>query len=339
MYQLEYPWLLAVLPLPLVVWWLLPPYRESSTALRLPFFNEVAKTAGLTPGPGAIVLRTTLLQKLIAPITWALMVIALARPQFVEPPITKIQPARDLLLALDLSQSMDTRDFRNPSGQLDTRAAAVRRVVDDFITRRTGDRIGIVGFGDAPYPLAPFTLDHATVRAILADSVPGMAGPRTSMGDAIGLGIKLFESSQAADKVIILLSDGNDTASKMPPPRAADIAHQRGIRIHAVGIGDPKATGEERLDQDTLRHVADATGGRFLFGSNEAELESIYQTLDAITPANQKTLTWRPTRELSWYFIGAAAVLLVIYELVAGLWSAARRGRAAAPAPERKAAA
>jgi Ca-activated chloride channel family protein len=137
---------------------------------------------------------------------------------------------------------------------------------------------------------------------------------------------------------MILLSDGNDTASRMPPPRAADIAQQRGIRIHAVGIGDPEATGEDRLDQDALRHVAEATGGRFFFGGNAQELESIYQTLDAITPANQKTLTWRPTRELSWYFVGAAVLLLVAYQVLIGLWTAVARGRAPRHAAEKAAA-
>lgn len=328
MYQLDYPWLLAMLPLPLLVWWLLPPYRETSRAIRLPFFSDMAKAAGLKPAPGAVILRTNWIQKILAPLTWSLIVLALARPQYVEPPLTKVEPARDLLLALDLSQSMDTRDFRSPSGVVDTRAAAVRRVVDEFITRRTGDRIGLVAFGDAPYPLVPFTLDHATVRAMLAESRPGMAGPRTAIGDAVGLAIKMFEQSKAPEKVVIVLSDGNDTASKMPPDRAADIAKQRGIRVHAVGIGDPKATGEDRLDQEALRKVAETTGGRFFFGGSQQELASIYATLDAITPANQKTFTWRPTRELSWYFVGAVVVLLAAYQVLMAAGAGLRRAHA-----------
>jgi Ca-activated chloride channel family protein len=327
-YQLEYPWLLALLPLPVLVWLVLPPYRETSRALRLPFFSDIARVAGLKPAPGAVILRTNWIQKIVDPVVWGLLVVALARPQYVEPPLTKVEPARDLLLAIDLSQSMDTRDFRNPAGVIDSRAAAVRSVVDEFITRRTGDRIGLVAFGDAPYPLVPFTLDHTTVRAMLAESRPGMAGPRTSIGDAIGLAIKMFEQSKAPEKVAIVLSDGNDTASKMPPDRAADIAKDRGIRVHAVGIGDPKGTGEDRLDQEALRKIAETTGGRFFFGGSQQELASIYSTLDAITPANQKTLTWRPTRELGWYFTGASVVLLVAYQLLMALVTALRRARA-----------
>ncbi len=314
MYQLEYPWLLAVLPLPLLAWLLLPAYREISQAIRLPFFGDVARLTGLTPAAGAVVLRTNWLQKLVAPLAWALIVVALARPQYVEPPLTKIEPARDLLLVLDVSQSMDTKDFRARSGELDTRGAAVRRVVDEFVARRPGDRIGLVAFGDAPYPLVPFTLDHSTVRAVLADSRPGMAGPRTALGDAIGLAIKMFEASKAPEKVAIVLTDGNDTASAMPPDRAAGIAKDRGIRLHTVGIGDPHGTGEDRLDQDGLRKVAEATGGRFFFGGSQQALASIYTMLDAITPANQKTLTWRPTREHAWYFTGAGVLLLAAYQ-------------------------
>jgi Ca-activated chloride channel family protein len=327
-YQLEYPWLLAALPVPLLAWLFLPPYRETSKAIRLAFFSDVAGAAGLKPAPGAVILRTNWIQKIIAPLTWGLVVVALARPQYVEPPLTKVEPARDLLLAIDLSQSMDTRDFPNPAGVVDTRVAAVLRVVDDFITRRTGDRIGLVAFGDAPYPLVPFTLDHGTVRAMLAESQPGMAGPRTAIGDSIGLAIKMFEQSKAPEKVVILLSDGNDTASKMPPDRAAAIAKDRGIRVHGVGIGDPSSTGENRLDQDVLRKVAETTGGRFFFGGSQQELATIYETLDTITPANQTTLTWRPTRELSWYFVGGGVILLAGFQVLMAVVSRLRRARA-----------
>ncbi|SEF79830.1 vWA domain-containing protein [Bosea lathyri] len=316
MYQLEYPWLLLVLPLPLLVWWLTPPFREETASVRLAFFSEVSQAAGVKPTAGAVIPKTNWVQKLLAPLCWGLVVLALARPQFVEPPIEKIQPARDLLLALDLSQSMDTRDFRSPSGAMIPRVEAVRNVVADFVKRRSGDRIGLIAFGDAPYPLAPFTLDHDTVLAMIAAMVPGMAGPRTALGDAVGLGIKMFSDSKAQEKVLVVLTDGNDTASKMPPARAADIAKQSGVLVHTVGIGDPKASGEDRLDATVLEAIAKATGGRYFFGQDEAALREIYATLDAITPANQKTLSWRPKHELFHYPLGAAIALLLAYQLI-----------------------
>ena len=328
MVQLDHPWLLALLPLPLLVWWVLPPYREETPSVRFPFFAELSEAAGLRPSAGAVVPRANWAQKFLAPICWGLVVLALTRPQFVEPPIVKVQPARDLLLSLDLSQSMETADFRNPTGQLLPRIEAVRTVVGDFIRRRAGDRIGLIVFGDAPYPEVPFTLDHQTVQAMLADALPGMAGPRTALGDSIGLAIKMFEKSQAPEKVLVVLTDGNDTASRMPPARAADIAARAGIRIHTVGIGDPAATGEEKLDADTLGAVATKTGGRYFFGGDQAQLAGIYQTLDAITPANQTVLSWRPKRELFPYPLGAALLLLIAYHGAAALLALRHRSRA-----------
>ncbi|HEY7296859.1 MAG TPA: VWA domain-containing protein [Xanthobacteraceae bacterium] len=328
MYQLDYPWLLALLPVPILIWWLLPPYREETASVRLAFFADVAQAAGITPAPGALIPRTNWLQKILAPVSWVLVLVALARPQFVDPPIEKILPARDLLLALDLSQSMDTRDFRDPNGNLIPRVEAVRAVVDDFVQRRTGDRIGLIVFGDAPYPQVPFTLDHATVRAMIAQMVPGMAGPRTALGDSIGLAIKMFEQSKAPEKVLVVLTDGNDTASRMPPDRAADIARQDGIKIHTVAIGDPQATGEDKVDVATLQKIAATTTGRYFFGQDQKQLEEIYTTLDRITPANQKTLTWRPVRELFYYPLGVSLVLLFAYSAAMFVITSMRRWRA-----------
>jgi Ca-activated chloride channel family protein len=311
MYQLEHPWLLVLLPLPLLIWWLLPPYRETSASVRLPFFDKVAAAAGITPTTGAIIARRTRLQTVIDVLAWMLILLALAKPQFIEPPLEKVEPQRDLMLALDLSQSMDTKDFRGPDGQLTTRVDAVRKVVGDFVARRPGDRIGLIAFGDAPYPLVPFTMDHGVIRSVIAETLPGIAGPRTSLGDAIGLGIKMFQKSVMPEKVLIVLTDGNDTASKMPPAKAADIARENKIIVHTVGIGDPKATGEDKLDTATLSKIAEETGGRYFFGENQTELEAIYATLDSITPEDQKARSWRPRIELFYYPLDAAVLLLL----------------------------
>lgn len=334
MIAFAYPWLFVLLPLPLAVWRWLPTYRETSASVRLPFFGEVADAAGLKPAAGAHVPHRNLVQHLLAPLAWTLVVVALARPQFLEPPIYKAEPVRDLLLALDLSQSMDTRDFKDPAGVLEARVQAVRQVVGDFVAHRPGDRIGLIVFGDAPYPLAPFTLDHALVRTLIADMVPGMAGASTSLGDAIGLGIKLFDNSHAQEKVLIVLTDGNDTASRMPPAQAAEIARSRGVVVHTVGIGDPSATGEQKVDLDMLQRIASTTQGRYFFGADQAALSSIYATLDRVTPHREKTLSWRPRRELFMWPLGAAVLLLLAYQFaMAGYarWSAA----SSLPAPRR----
>lgn len=316
MYRLEHPWLLVLLPLPLLVYWLLPFYKEEQDSLRLTFFDYITSTLGLKPQPQAVVLRTNWLQKLLAPVGWALIVIALARPQFIEPPIQKIQPGRDLMLALDISQSMETPDFRTPNGKRMRRVDAVKQVVSDFIRRRRHDQIGLIVFGQAAYPVTPFTLDHDACLKILAETDAGMAGPQTMIGDAIGLAIKQFNASEAKQRVLILLTDGNDTGSRMPPRKAAEIARQNNITIHVVGLGDPRATGEDKVDYGALDQIAKVTGGQVFHGENRDELESAYATLDKITPQNFKTLSYQPRRELFMFPLGAALVLLVGYNLL-----------------------
>lgn len=316
MYQFEYPWLIALLPIPLLVYWLVPAYKEERDSVRMAFFAYLTKSVGLNPAPGAIVLRTNWLQKIVAPITWCLLVAAVARPVFVEPPIQKIQPGRDLMLALDISQSMETPDFLTPDGKREKRVDAVKHVVSDFIARRKGDRVGLIVFGMAAYPLTPFTIDHDTCLQMLSQIQSGMAGPQTMIGDAIGLTIKMFDKSDAKQRVLILLTDGNDTGSRMPPRKAAEIAKQRGILIHVVGVGDPRATGDDKVDYKALKSIAEATGGQVFHGENQAELSKAYATLDQITPQNFNTLSYRPKRPLFMYPLVIASLLVIGYHLV-----------------------
>jgi Ca-activated chloride channel family protein len=309
----DLPWIFALLPLPLLVWWLLPPYREASRAVRIPFFEEAVQAAGLTPARGAVVLKTNWIQKVLAPLSWSLIVTAAAGPQWVEAPIERVEAARDLMLAVDLSQSMETKDFTDRRGRRVDRLTAVKEVVDDFVGRRKGDRIGLIVFGSAAFPQAPLTLDHATVRLLLDEVRTGMAGPQTSIGDAIGVAVKMMEHSKMKERVLILLTDGNDTASKLPPEQAAKIAKQQGITIHTIGIGNPQAEGEQRVDLRALEHIAQMTGGRSFRGEQRQGLEGIYKTLDEITPEKVKRSLYRPKRAIYFYPLCAAALLLIAY--------------------------
>lgn len=328
----DFPWLFAALPLPLVVWWLFPPYREVSGAVRIPFFAETAQLAGVTPTAGAVVPRASWMQRLLAPCIWLLVVAALARPQWLEPPLERTEPARDLLIAIDLSQSMEARDFVDATGAPVDRLTAVKGVVDEFIARRPHDRIGLIVFGQAAFPQAPLTLDHAGVRTLLGETRIGMAGPQTAIGDAIGVAVRMTETSPQQDKVLVLLTDGNDTASRIPPPNAAVIAKAHHIVIHTIGIGDPKAEGEEKVDLDALGKIATATGGRSFRGEDRAGLERIYATIDELAPDQAKRTLFRPRVELYWMPLAVGALLLVLYHAGALAAAAVRRRPIAADA-------
>ncbi|WP_420996898.1 vWA domain-containing protein [Cupriavidus sp. 30B13] len=327
MLAFEYPWMAFLLPLPLLAWLLLPAYRETMPAVRVPFFEEMAERSGQRPAPGAVVMRANWAQRLLAPLCWALLVAALARPAWVEPPVERTEPARDLMLAIDLSQSMEARDFTAPDGSREDRLTAVKQVVRDFIARRKEDRIGLVVFGAAAFPQAPLTMDHDSVLALLGETRIGMAGPQTAIGDAIGVAVRMTQASPAQEKVLILLTDGNDTASKVPPAQAAQVARDNMLVIHTIGIGDLHASGEDKVDLDALRAIAARTGGQSFRGEDLAGLEAIYATLDRITPVKVKRRSHQPRRELFYYPLGAAGIVLLLYHAAMLLLTAARRPR------------
>jgi Ca-activated chloride channel family protein len=312
--ELAWPWALLALPLPLLVWWLFPAYRERQTSVQVPFFSRIAEATGQVPRPGAVVLRRRAVQMIVAAVIWILLVLALARPQWVGPPITRDVSARDLMLAVDISGSMDQTDFRAPDGQMQQRLAGVKRVIAAFVARRQGDRVGLILFGTKAYVQVPFTQDLKTVEALLDQTDVAMAGQQTAIGDAIGLAITTSAQSKAQQKVMILLTDGNDTASRVPPAHAADIAHQRGLVIHTIGVGDPEAKGENRVDLATLRQVASTTGGRFFRAEDGAQLDAIYAEIDRLAPAKLQTLSWRPKLPLFHWPLGAAVIATL------GLW-------------------
>ncbi|MDR3445075.1 MULTISPECIES: VWA domain-containing protein [unclassified Dyella] len=331
MLQLEYPWLLTLLPLPLLVWWLMPPYGERTEAVRVPFFEELAKATGQQPARGAVVLRGNWLRRLLAPLCWAWVVLALAGPQRLEPPVERTEAARDLLLAIDLSGSMATPDFLDTQGQRISRLDAVKGVVDDFVRRRNTDRIGLIVFGTNAFPQAPLTLDHVAVRELLDELRVGMAGEQTAIGDAIGVAVKMTAHSQQRERVLILLTDGNDTAGRIPAETAAGIAKANHIVIHTIGIGDPNAKGENRVDLDALKRIASATGGRSFRGENREQLADIYALLDRMTPSKVKHSVYRPKVKLYYLPLGAALLLMIFYHLLMlGLFAPFARKRATA---------
>ena len=309
----------VLLPLPILIRWIFSTYQEQREAVWAPFFEKLVNLTDQTPAKGAIVLRRSLMQKLLAPVVWIAVVIALARPQWVEEPITKIQSARDLMIAVDLSGSMEAEDFTDAEGNKINRLEAVKLVLDDFIARRKGDRLGLIFFGNAAFLQVPFTQDYDTFRILLDEAQVRMAGPQTMLGDAIGLSIKLFEESDVENRVLILLTDGNDTGSKVPPIKAAKIAKQKEITIYPIAIGDPETVGEDVLDVETLQKMAELTGGAYFHANNREELEQIYQGLDQLEPEQFESLSYRPKRPLFQWPLAVFLVLMIGYHSINAL--------------------
>lgn len=312
MFTLAYPWLLCLLPLPALIWWLVPAHREPRQGLVVPFLPRLAEQSGQRPAEGAIVMRGGWVRRISMLIAWVCTVVALARPQIIEPAITKNVPVRDLLLAVDLSGSMETKDFKDASGKTVDRLTAVKEVLDDFLSRRKGDRVGLIFFGSAPFVQAPFTEDLKVCRELLDEAQVRMAGPQTAFGDALGLALTLFERSTVKQRVLIALTDGNDTASKVPPAKAAEIARDEGVVIHTVAVGDPRAAGEDALDEETLKMVAALTGGLYSHAANREELEKIYKQLDQLETRQAQTVSHRPRRDVYWWPLAVAFVVSVL---------------------------
>src|SRR5262245_9564117 len=300
-FTLAYPWVLLLLPLPLAVYWLTSPHQETREGLVVPFIDRLAVQTGQAPAEGAVVMRGGWLRTVALVLGWICVVIALSRPQIIEPPVTKQSPVRYMLLAVDLSGSMATEDFTNATGKKVDRLTAVKEVLDDFLSKRKGDRVGLIFFGSAPFVQAPFTEDLKVSRELLDEAQVSMAGPQTAFGDALGLAITVFDRSQVKERVLIALTDGNDTASKVPPAKAAEIARDKGIVIHTVAVGDPRAAGEDALDVDTLKKVATTTGGLYAHADDRAQLNEIYSKLDKLETHKAETVSRRPRRDVFWW--------------------------------------
>lgn len=318
-FGLAYPWMLVLLPLPLLVSWFVPPHLEERQGLVVPFLGRLSEHTGQQPTKGALVLRGGWIRKFSLVFLWTCALLALARPQITEPPITKEVPVRDMLLAVDLSGSMETKDFKNAKGETEDRLSAVKEVLDDFLARRKGDRVGLIFFGTAPFVQAPFTEDLKVCRQLLDEAQAKMAGPQTAFGDALGLAINVFDRSTVKERVLIALTDGNDTSSQVPPAKAASIAKDKGIVIHTVAVGDPRAAGEDALDVDTLKNVAGTTGGIFSHAADRKQLDEIYRTLDELETRKAQTISHRPRRDVYWWPLAvafAASLLQQILQLI-----------------------
>jgi len=305
MISFHWIWVLLLLPLPLLVRWGLSEQKApEQAALKVPFIDDFAgSTTTLKSSQQPWVL-------IIASVAWVLLVLAAARPQWLGEPIEQAISGRDLMLAVDVSGSMSEQDFVLNNHRID-RLSATKQVATDFIRRRIGDRIGLILFGTTAYVQTPLTFDRKTVATLLNEAFIGITDdkPATSIGDAIGLAVKRLKDKKSKSHVLILLTDGANTAGEVTPLQAADIAAQNHLKIYTIGIGadeviihslfgNQKVNPSADLDEKTLKAIADKTGGKYFRARNTKELTQIYALLDQLEPVKKDKQYYRPMTEL-----------------------------------------
>ncbi len=312
--------LVWVIPLPLIVMLLPKAKARSQSALKVPFYASMGFTTGTDER------STNRFRLILSLVCWLLLVLAAMRPQFVGDPISLPRSARDLLMAVDISGSMETADMEL-SRQKVSRLLAVKAVAGEFIERRVGDRLGLILFGQQAYLQTPLTFDRETLKTLLYEAEIGLAGKQTAIGDAIGLAVKRLRTQKTEDRVLILLTDGANTAGAVDPLKASELAAQEGLRIYTVGIGADKMTMRSLfgtrvvnpsadLDEDTLTQIAQNTGGRYFRAMDTQQLVQIYKTLDQLEPSAKDEETFRPITELYHWPLAVGFILVLFLTLL-----------------------
>ncbi len=300
----EWWWILCLLPLPWLYRLLKRALPQSSPALKIPVYNQLLAGQRDT----SAVHRGNLYSWLLLTLVWLGCLLAAARPVWVGEVVQLPTSGRDLMLAVDISGSMETLDM--PLGNdLTDRITAVQVVLGQFVERRVGDRLGLILFGSMPYLQVPLTFDHNTLYNLLHEARIGFAGSATAIGSAIGMAVKRLQERPENHRILILLTDGANTAGTLDPMQAADAAAEFGVKIYTIGIGADSMLqrslfGTRRvnpsadLDEETLQAIADKTGGRYFRARDVNELNNIYQELDQLEPIEQDPELLRPRKAL-----------------------------------------
>lgn len=327
MIQFIWPWIAVLLPLPLIIRFILPAKSTlKDAALRIPFmddFNATVTTDNVTKKNKPLML--------LASIAWCLLILAAMRPQWLGQPVELPISGRDLMMAVDLSGSMQVEDFEVNS-QTVNRLQATKYVASQFINSRQGDRVGLILFGRQAYLQTPLTFDRNTVNVLLQEAAIGLAGQETAIGDAIGLAIKRlvdFDNStneETQSRVLILLTDGANTAGEITPLKAAELAETNNLKIYTIGIGADEMIrhsffGSQRvnpsadLDEKTLTAIAKKTGGRYFRARDTKELQKIYSLLNELEPTEKESQNFRPITTLFHWPLSIAVIIALIISL------------------------
>lgn len=317
MFEMQWPYLLLLAPLPLVMKFV-PAKKRVEAALRVPFYqyaSQLEQHNRLSIGK-----RPAKLFALWA--MWLSCLFAATNPQWVGEPMSMPSSGRDLLMAVDISGSMEQVDMVL-NGRRITRLMAVKKVIGEFVTRRNTDRLGLILFGAQAYLQAPLTYDRQTVNELLQEAQIGFAGRETAIGDAIALAVKRLRDRPASSRVLVLLTDGANTAGVLSPDKATELAQKADIKIYTIAFGAesmevPGLFGSRTinpsrdLDEPTMMSIAEKTGGKYFRARNLEELDQIHRELDKLEPIEIEAETFRPVQTLFYWPLGFALLLSLI---------------------------
>lgn len=318
MFEFQYIWIFWLLPLPFLVLLLPAVNKSNGMALRIPQLN--------LPSVGNDPRNRNRKRRLILPfIIWLSLLASASGPQWLGEPITLPSEGRDLMLAVDLSGSMEIEDME-VNGRLVNRLDMLKGVLGEFIERRVGDRLGLILFADTAFLQTPLTHDRQTVQQMLDESVLGLVGEKTAIGDALGLSAKKFEEESETNKILVLLTDGQNTAGNITPEEALKIAVSKGITVYTIGVGademlvqslfgNRRVNPSQDLDEGMLKNIAEQTGGVYFRARDSKGLEDIYRRLDELEPIAKDTLTMRPLNALFHYPLAFALILSLLMGL------------------------
>ncbi|WP_199529230.1 VWA domain-containing protein [Pseudoalteromonas sp. bablab_jr010] len=313
MFEFSWPWCFVLLPLPWILSRFMPLKQQGQLRLRIPGFAKL----GLN---NQAVQQHSRKVSLLEWAVWISLVVAIANPTWLDEPITLPNEGRDIMLAVDLSGSMTEQDMEYRNNQYVDRLTMVKAVLSDFIEQRQGDRLGLILFGDTAFLQTPLTRDVKTVSQMLSEAQIGLVGRATAIGDALGLSVKRFANKDESNRIVVLLTDGQNTAGNLDPEDALLLAREEGIKVYTIGVGSDSKRGFSlfnmggmsggNLDETLLKRIAEQTGGLYFRAKDVAGLQQIYQELDKLEPISNDEQTFRP--QISLFYIPLLVALGLI---------------------------
>ncbi len=318
-FEIAHKWVFLLLPLPVLVYWLLPAWRKRRSALLAPFFRRAVSISNQRPKRSAWISKKNLFSWITLVVCWICLLAALSSPQLVGKPEKKTRTVRSFLIAADISFSMAERDW-SVDGKLMTRWEAVKYLMKNFIKERKSDQVGLEMFATHAYLQAPLTTDLETIDWLLDQTEVGMAGQMTSIGEAIAFGIKIFREDTIKQRVMLLMTDGVDGGTEISPLDAAAAAKNDSIMIYTLGIGN-STSGGYAIDEKLLTQIAETTGGKYFRADSEKEMQQVYAELNKLQPVVYEEESYKPIVLLYMYPLGAAILLTLIYLLFTGVWA------------------